>query len=192
MNIHKNSKKIQFFVRYLYNEIQVRNYKKKRSIRQKYRMLGFKGGWPEIAVSRDRENVQSTNTRPPSKIADTFYFTSRAPLRMVCWLRVFLPETLVSAPRAPSTRFTLEKKRGRSWRVVPAGNIGRSIGNGLATGNSPRIGLYFEEEQSSSENFSFFGMKFGERWQIRLWEKIECVHFSRIEKFENENEKKLK
>lgn len=102
--------------RYLYNEIQVRNYKKKRSIRRKYRMLGFKGGWPEIAVSRDRRNVQSTNTRPPSKIADTFYFTSRAPLRMVCWLRVFLPETLVSAPRAPSTRFTLEKKCGRPGR----------------------------------------------------------------------------
>lgn len=77
-------------------------------------MLGFKGGWPEIAVSRDRRNVQSTNTRPPSKIADTFYFTSRAPL---CeWCADSVLSSLVSAPRAPSTRFTLEKKCARPGR----------------------------------------------------------------------------
>lgn len=56
-------------------------------------MLGFKGGWPEIAISRDRRNVQSTNTRPPSKIADTFYFTNRAPLCEWC------ADSVLSSPK---------------------------------------------------------------------------------------------
>lgn len=138
-------------------------------------MLGFKGGWPEIAVSRDRRNVQSTNTRPPSKIADTFYFTSRAPLRMVCWLRVFLPETLVSAPRAPSTRFTLEKKDqavedGSSWKY-------RSVDWKRFSHGKFRRGLDCisrNNRHQSRHEFLFLRNQIWRtiRWQIRLRDRM--------------------
>lgn len=104
--------------------------------------------------------------------------------------------------RATSTVYAIHPRKKvcktKPWRVVPAGNIGRSIGNGLTTANSAADWIVFRRN-----NFviraatNFFEIKFGETNDsmtntIVIGQNDNAFNFSRVEKFGNENERKLK